>query len=488
MRRFLFALSLFVFCVPAYPQNTDTNISSPTGEINLEHLDTRTLSRLNERYADLGRSIQQRTAKALTSLQRQEADLQHSVAHKDSGKAQLIFAGADKEYKALQSGLQAPPSGDVTSRLKEYIPNIDSLSTALKFLQQKGIPLPADKLQQVQALSAQLQLLQGRLQQANEVQSFIQQREQILKSQLSGLGGGVSSRLLGMNKQVYYYQEQLAQYKETLHDPEKMQTAVLNAVNKVPGFQDFMAKNSFLSRLFPASANYGTPQALAGLQTINDIKQLLQDRFGKAALTPDAAGAGSPLQQQVQAAQAALSKLKDRIASAGGNSTDLTQPDFTPNKQKGKSFLQHFEYGFNIQSQPSTTLLPVTSDIGLNLGYKLNDKATVGVGASYKVGWGSAINNIHITNQGVGLRSYLDIKAKGSFWITGGWEYDYYQVFSKLSDIRNLDIWQKSALIGLTKKYKIGSRNGNIQLLYDVLATRQTPAAPPLRFRVGYSF
>lgn len=485
MRLILLPVFFTLLYFQSFSQSNDVPASAQATMVNI---DAKTLSRLNQQYASLSNSVQQRTVKALTSLQRQELGLQNTVAGKDSTRAQQLFSGAQKEYLSLQARLRSPVSPNLSNPLKEYIPNVDSLSTALKFLQLKSINLPTDKLQQVQALSAQFQQLQGRLQQANEVQAFIQQREQQLKSQLSNFGGGAGSRLLGMNKQIYYYQEQLAQYKQTLKDPEKMQTAVLTVVNKMPGFQSFMAKNSFLSQLFPASPNYGTPKALAGLQTMSDIKQQLQDRFGKSALTPDAAGGGSPLQQQVQSAQTALSQLKDKIAAAGGNSSDMTLPDFTPNKQKGKTFLKRFEYGFNIQSQPGTSILPVTSDIGLSLGYKLSDKATAGVGASYKVGWGSALNNVHISNQGVGLRSYLDIRAKGSIWITGAWEYDYYQLFSKLSDIRNLDIWQKSALIGITKKYKIGSRNGNMQLLYDLLAGQQTPAVPPLKFRIGYSF
>src|SRR5882757_1031947 len=306
MRLILLPICLIALNGASYSQSTDTNIPAAPKEAAMAEIDAKTLSRLSERYENLSKSIQKRTDKALTTLQKQELGLQKTLAHKDSSKSQLLFTDAQKEYRSLQTRLQSPVSSDLTNPLKEYIPNVDSLSTALKFLRQKGIDLPADKLQQVQALSDRFRLLQGRMQQANEVQAFIQQREQQLKSQLSNYGGGVGSQLLGMNKQVYYYQEQLAQYKETLKDPEKVQTAVMTAVGKMPGFQHFMAKNSFLSQLFPASPNYGTPKALTGLQTMSDVKQQLQDRFGKSALTPGTSGGGSPLEQQLQSAQTAL--------------------------------------------------------------------------------------------------------------------------------------------------------------------------------------
>ena len=91
---------------------------------------------------------------------------------------------------------------------------------------------------------------------------------------------------------------------------------------------------------------------------------------------------------------------------------------FKPNSQKTKSFFRRLEFGINIQSQRSNGYFPVTSDIGLSLGYRLNDKSTIGVGISYKVGWGKNIQHINITHQGVGLRSFVDWKIKGSFWLS----------------------------------------------------------------------
>jgi len=82
-----------------------------------------------------------------------------------------------------------------------------------------------------------LQQLQGTLQNANEAQAFIQQREQQLKEQL--MNAGVARQLLGINKESYYYQAQLSQYKDMLNSPDKIQQAVLSAVRQTPAFQNF---------------------------------------------------------------------------------------------------------------------------------------------------------------------------------------------------------------------------------------------------------
>ena len=141
-----------------------------------------------------------------------------------------------------------------------------------------------------------------------------------------------------------------------------------------------------------------------------------------------------------------------------------------------------------MQNAQSTVLLPTTSVIALTVGYKMSDKATTGIGASYILGLGKGINHIRLSNQGAGLRSFVDFKAKGSIWITGGLEYNYYEAFAKLSQLEDIIAWQKSALVGITKKYKIGKKNGNMQLLYDFLSNRKITSGKALKFRIGWSF
>jgi hypothetical protein len=212
---------------------------------------------------------------------------------------------------------------------------------------------------------------------------------------------------------------------------------------------------------------------------------MISQRMGATAVS--GAGGGNPMQSQLQAAQGQMDQLKDKINKLGGGNSDMAMPDgFKPNSQKTKSFLQRLEYGFNVQSQGSNNFLPSISDLALTVGYKINDKSTLGVGASYKLGWGRPFNDIHVSSEGVGLRSFLDIKAKGSIWITGGYELNYLQAFSKFDDLKKPDVWQRSGLLGLTKKYKIGKKQGNMQLLWDFLSYSQVPKAQAIKFRVGY--
>jgi hypothetical protein len=161
---------------------------------------------------------------------------------------------------------------------------------------------------------------------------------------------------------------------------------------------------------------------------------------------------------------------------------------FKPNQQKTKTFLQRLEYGANLQTGKGNNLFPVTSDLGLSLDYKISDKSSLGLGASYKLGWGSSWNNISLTHQGIGLRSYIDMKLKGSLYISGGYEQNYRSEIHAIQQLKDYSAWQSSGLIGLSKKYSMkGKIKGEIKLLWDFLSYQQVPRVQAVVFRVGFS-
>jgi len=59
----------------------------------------------------------------------------------------------------------------------------------------------------------------------------------------------------------------------------------------------------------------------------------------------------------MQNAHAELNKLKDKLLKGGGTS-DTELPDFKPNTQKTKTFLQRVEYGFNMQFGKNNGWMP----------------------------------------------------------------------------------------------------------------------------------
>jgi len=496
MRLILFFVFMSIGCFSVHAQKSDSVALMQQKILNAYNtVSSSSLDKLNTTYAKLTANVTSQSQKLLSGMEQKETKLMQQVQELDSNKAKQLFTGVQSKYQQLTTSLQAPLNTGVLHPLKQYIPGLDSIQTAMQFLQQINTKFPgilgSSKLQQISAVGTQIQSLESKLQAANNIQSFIQQREAELKSQLnsySNLGG----QLLGINKQVYYYQAQLQQYKAMLSDKKLLETKALTILSQSSIYQKFMQKNSYFAQIFKLPDNYGTPQSLNGLQTINSVQGDIMQKIGSGT----GAGGNNPgqfLQQQFQAAQSQLAALKNKVNQFTGNSGtsgNLTMPDFDPNTQKTKTFLKRLEFGFSIQNEQGTGFLPPASDLALTLGYKISDKATVGFGTAYRLGLGSGFSDINLTNQGFGLRSYVDIKAKGSIWITGGLEYNYYQEFASLHDlenIQNIDIWQKSALAGLTKKYKIGKKVGNLQLLYDFLHEYEIPIAPAFQFRLGYT-
>lgn len=484
MRSYIIALCVLSFHTVSYSQRVDS-VSIP-GQQNdplqsTQNISSKSLDYVNDKYSKLSNSIQVQSEKVLKRMQEKEAKLQKKLQSIDSTKAKELFSNTKEKYQELQTKLTSTVDNKLQNPLKEYIPGLDSIQTLSKFLNQPTLNIPADKLEQIQGLSSQVKELQGKLQAANEIQSFIREREAQLKASLANTG--LAKELLGFNKEVVYYQQRLTEYKELLHDKKKLEDKLLTTVRDLPVFQKFMEKHSYFAQLFPVSPNVGTPQALIGLQTRTDLQQGILQRFNGSGINPQ-----QYVQQQFQTAQTLLKNVKDKLSSLNGSSNSLTIPDFKPNQEKTKKILDRLEYGFNLQNQGKNSFLPATTDVAFTLGYKISDTKVFGVGASYKMGWGTGLDNIRITSEGVGIRSYVDIKAKGSIWISGGFEYNYYQAFDNFQELKSMESWQRSALIGITKKYRVGKKKeGKIQLLYDLLQPKQAPLSQALKFRIGWA-
>jgi hypothetical protein len=388
------------------------------------------------------------------------------------------FASGDRKLqrklKKLDSTIVLPPVdySSFTNTGSNYIPALDSLKCAFQFLHAPS------QLSHVNSLQQKLQL-------SNAVSNYIKERQQQIKAALASytkLPAGITRMQRNFNKDAYYYQAQVNEYKAMLHDPDKAQQKALALLNETPAFKDFMSKHSYLATLFPQPANYGTPAALAGLQTREQVQQIVNTQVAGGGT-----GAADILSQRLQDAKTQLATLKDKL-DKGIGSADNTMPGFKPNIQHTKSLLQRLEYGATIQSSRSNSYFPATSDIGVYTGYRLNDKSLAGVGVSYKLGWGKDIGHIHFSSQGICLRSFFDYKIKGSFWVSGGAEMNYNSAFTSINDLRVPGIWNRSALVGISKQYSISKKvKGDIRLLYDLLWKEQTPRGELFKFRIGYS-
>lgn len=406
-------------------------------------------------------------------------------ANKFTGDTGVAITERSTARRKGKSRNKAPPAVEsATEQLPlsgEYIPYLDTLSTSLTYLC-KFHNLKSKAQQPL----ASVHNLQSKLLQTEKAQEYFDQRKTQLKQLLSSytkVPAGLQKEYNKLSKTAYYYSAQVREYKEMLKDPKKIERKALAILREVPAFQQFMKKNSQLASLFRMPDNTDPAQSLAGLQTRASVQGLIQQRLSAGG--PDAM---QIVKQNVAEAMKHLDDLKDKINQLGGNGgSDVDMPDFKPNNQKTKSFLKRLEYSTDFQFAKSSTLFPSTANIGLGAGYKLNDKSLIGVGVAYKMGMGS-IDHISFTHQGLGLRSYVDYKLKKTFYLSGGYEMNYNAAFKNIAQLREYSAWQRSGLIGLSKKYEISKKmKGEMKVLWDFLAREHVPVSEPLIFRFGYS-
>jgi hypothetical protein len=471
--------------VPSFGQDTGPGATTTTDKI--ADLPSSFLAQLQSKTASLEQQLSRQTGKYTEKLARREARMKKKLYKIDSVAANSLFSGSATQYKALSQKLTSD-TGSANLRLTgEYQAYTDSLQGILKFLNTNPSGLPATPQQQ--SALRQLQSLQAKMQDADRVKEYIRQQKQQLAqyiSQHANVQSLLGKDYQGMNQDLYYYSQQVRQYKDVLNDPDKLTKEALTLLNKLPAFQAFMKQNSQLAGLFNLPGNYGDPASIAGLQTRDQVASLVQQQVSAGG-----AGGTAALQGNLQSAESQLDNYKDKLSKLGQGSGDIDMPDFKPNDQKTKTFWKRLEYGTNFQTTRNNYAFPTVSDFGLSIGYKLTNRSTVGVGASYKLGWGNGIQHIAFSSQGAGLRSFVDIKLKGSFSATGGLEYNYTTPFADMQQLRQWNDWTKSGLIGISKTISLKSRvfkKTSVQLLWDFLSYQQVPRTQPILFRIGYNF
>ncbi len=456
-----------------------------------EALNNVQLIKLQHRANSYNKAIDKQTEKYVEKLAKQEKKFLKKLYKLDSNKAKELMQQATFNYnnlsQKLQQTTQANLSNNTTAKLTTYIPGLDSITTALKFLNNNSI---ANQLNgystKTTAALQELQVLQQKLQQTANIQQLIQERKQQLQDIAASFK--LEKYLKKYHETSYYYITQFNMYKQAWHNPEKIEQLALQALQKLPAFQQFFRQYSVLGQLFPEQDV--TTASIAGLQTRAQVMAQIQDLAGQ--LPTDGGGAsGMPLiQQQIQEARQAITKLQDKVLNAGGDNSNFNVPNFKPNTQKLKNFKQRLEYGTNIQSQRGNNYFPATSNLGLSVGYKLSDDKIIGLGVSYAMGLGNGWRSIAFSSEGLGLRSYVDIKLKKSFWLSGGYEMNYKNRFSSLDVIRN-NGWQQSGLVGISKILSVQSKffkKTKLQLAWDFLSYQNLPRSQPFVYRINYSF
>ncbi|MET3876443.1 hypothetical protein [Chitinophaga sp. OAE865] len=422
----------------------------------------------------LAKALDRKTNKALSQFVKQENKIKHRLDRIDSLKAADLFA---QSMTSRVTGKLGKFMGAVTQTDEPYL---DSLSNSLSFLKDtKGLLAGSkDISDKLNRSLRSVDDLKERLAQAEQIKAYIRERKQLLKEQLSQYTG-FTKDLQKLNKQAYYYVQQINEYKEVFKDRRKAEQKAMEVIRKIPAFNDFMQKHSQIASLFNIQGATTSAQSLEGLQTRSQVEELIQQCLGSG---PNASAAVS---QQMAEAHSRFNELKSKFPNLD-NAAEM--PDFKPKEMKTKRFLKRLEFGSNIQFQRSNRFFPTTSDIAGQAAYKFHKNGSAGIGLSYKLGLGTGFDNIQFSSQGMGIRTFIDWKLKGTFFLNGGYEQNYQPEYVGVPNGLGQK-WIESGLIGISKKYKINSKlKGNAMVLFDFLYNKHIPKTDPVKFRIGYNF
>lgn len=435
------------------------------------------LGQVQHKAQRLEKSADRRLEKSLNLYLKQERLMKQKLALIDPGKAERIFNGAIGKLEQYKAGLKNKaiallPVGNSIGN--SYV---DSLAGSLTFMKDAKGMVGANGAKLTSALD-NVQALKGKLQQSADIEKFIAAHKEQLKVQLAQYSNMLPN-LKAINQEYYYYHAQVQEYLGVFRDPKKAEQKAMVLLQKLPAYNDFIKKNSIIAGLFNLGSNYDPAQLMEGQQTRTLVEPMIQGAMGSSPTARQAISA------QIQQARSKMDELKKKLPTGGGNAADM--PDFQPKPLKTKTFFERVEPGGNIQFQKSNTYFPTTAELAGQLAYKLNPKSNIGVGLSYSVGMGSSWEHIVFSHRGFGLRSFLSYKVKGGWYANGGLEANKVMANATATNYtKKWDGWWRSALLGLSKQYKVSAKlKGNIMLLYDFWPTQNIPQN---RFKIRFGY
>lgn len=427
--------------------------------------------------------LEGKTDKWLRRVQKEEIHFISQVKLKDSVLAAYL-TNSGKNIFDLKS------DSNSSALSANYAPLLDSQRVLLKYISQMHIAdTSMTHMKMLSKAKLSIDKLSRTMDDKTRISNLLKERVTLIKDRLKVLPA--LDIVKKYEKQIYYYRQQVDDIKATISEPEKLERVALEIANKIPAFQAFFKRNSQLASLTNEGDNpMDLVQSSSLMQTSAVVRQQLQQKFGEDFIGK-AGNVKQALQEKIQQGQTQIGQLKPQALRniANGYKPIKKDSSFIGNSQKTKGFWQRIEFGFDMQPAKRNNSSPVTNDIAIKAAYKLNDKSLIGAGIVYKLGLGDGIEKLSITHEGMGYRTFVDVKFKGNIWLTGAYEMAYNSRFARLDIFRTYNHWERSALFGVTKKILLTNKKKyTVQILYDFLNSQHTITGSPWKFRAGWSF
>lgn len=449
----------------------------------MEKLATKYLSVVDNKVKKYNNAVSSKIESSLTKLAKWEQKIRRTLEKVDPSTASRLFGNNQTTFQSLLEKYTTTKkiTDDYTAAFNHYQ---DKLNVQVKYLQAQQDNLNQQSRHADSVMQAVAQM-NAHTDDAAYLEMFIKERRKQLMSEAYRLMGK-SRYFTKLNKESFYYIESIKNYKAVLTDTKKVEALVISLLKKIPAFRDFASQNSQLSGVFPSLSTLsfgggGNIPIVNGLAPRAGVQQYMTNSGMNAALLI------SQLQNQSPETGLGHASLQQKLENVKETLESLELTKLKVNTQKTKTFRQRIQTDLDLDFVKSTAYLPARANVALMLGYKVTDKQVAGIGLSYVMGLGNGWRNIRLTNEGLGLRTYLRWKMKYNIYLQANGEWTYMVRFNNIDVLKNRSDWQTAALAGISKSYQVSKKiKGNFQILYNFLYNRTYPPSQPLVIRMGY--
>jgi len=453
-------LFLILFLVTSTAQAQEESEVLYQGKRYLD-LNIRSINKLNER----DQKLQQRL---LNKLARKEHHYLQQLKRKDS----VAYANLQQHGSSYDS-IRTLAKNGISEKQKGFSnSSIDSLQRIAAFLQNKSNVTGKIKTSEY---TGQLQSAGQQSSYNHYIWGLIEQRANNLKNTAKA-----GHQLTGMNKQLFYARKKMKVFKDISSEPSKAEDLALETLQGEQGFDQCLHPNNpnSMASLAAKGASVSDLEKM-GYPTKRQLTASLQQKFGNGL-----GGMQQKMGSQMQGYMSEVKKLQTARNAALQTKTSLSalrkpkKPEFKINPMRGLPFAQRMEKQFNWQTSRSTLDgKPAMLQASVMAGFKHTPRLSYGIGIATSIGLGQNWNNLKLSFQGLGLRTYVSWQLIYGIGLYAGYERMYKQAAfldtkqasnELIPTTHNTRSYNESILAGLTKTYNINNKwNGSIQILYD---------------------
>ena len=196
---------------------------------------------VSDKADEAANTISKQTDKYLTRLQKEEAKLYKKLYKIDSIAANNIFSQSQQRYEQLKNKVK-DKAGKIRTGDGRYLPWLDTMNTALKFLEEQN-PIAgkvAGAGKDIKAAMGKVKEFERQLKEAENIKELIKQRKEYLNQALKKYNLG--NALKKYNKEAWYYAQQVNEIKELWNDPSKIEAKAIGLLRKIPAFEKFFSQ------------------------------------------------------------------------------------------------------------------------------------------------------------------------------------------------------------------------------------------------------